>query len=127
MKNLFLFLVAMLSFTFIACDREGDDGGSNAGYISAANCSGLTPTYNTDVQAIIDGSCAFSGCHNNSGKAEGLTMEGYTNARKSFDNFAILCSINQDGACKDMPQGGGKLDSIDIQTITCWAKNGFPE
>ena len=120
------FLMAFcMTLIFMNCDK--DVTSSLEAYLDAADCIDTSPTYSSDIQSIFDINCSTTGCHNNSSSTDGLTMEGYDNAKAGFTDFDILCSINHDSGCKDMPEGGSKLSDEDILLITCWVKNDFPE
>lgn len=123
--NAKIFVLMGLGFgVFASCN---DEGGTNQKYLDAAVCTGVTASYATDVAPIINARCATGGCHNASSAKKGLNMQGYAAAKASFDDFAILCSINHDSGCDRMPQGSAQLSASEILTITCWAKNGFPQ
>lgn len=124
-STLFIVLALSIPLVFAACGDDVIDG-TNASYINAANCT-TSPTYTADIASIINASCATTGCHDNIEAAKGLTMEGYANAKAGFDTYNILCSINNDDACTNMPIGSSKLPAADILAITCWAKANFPE
>ena len=121
-----LVMALAIIFIFINCKDEDVTSSLNA-YLDAADCTNTLPTYSGNVQSIFNLNCSTTGCHDNSTAAIGLTMEGYDNAKASFTDFDILCTINHDSGCKDMPQGGSKLSDEDILLITCWVKNDYPE
>lgn len=109
-----------------SCKKEDKSGTSNADYISNADCTGSAPTYTADVQPILSTQCATSGCHNTATAAHGLNLEGYTAAKNNFNAHETLCAINHGSGCSPMPEGLPKLSEAEIKTITCWAKNNFP-
>jgi hypothetical protein len=117
-------ILTVTAMAFISCS---DDGGSNQQYIDAADCTGVSAAYATDVAPILNARCATSGCHSATSAREGLDLSGYASSKAAFDDFAILCSVNFDSGCNRMPQGGSQLSDSDILTLTCWAKNGFAQ
>lgn len=125
MRNVFLFL--LVSLAVLSCNKEDDEGTENSDYIESTDCTGVTPTYTADVQPLFDTKCAYSGCHAGSNAAHGLNLSGYNNAKNNFNEHNTLCAINHDGSCDPMPIGMPKLTDTEIKTITCWAKNNFPE
>ena len=131
MKKVFylMTMVALLAIVIFACNKTPtvDEGKPNSEYISAAVCTGVTPTYTADIKAIFDARCATSGCHISPGAAHGLDLSTYALAKRDFNVHALLCSINQDASCSKMPTTGAKLAAADITKITCWAKNGFAQ
>ena len=127
-----LFIVgysACLYLAFQACKKtETVDGGvANSTYINAADCTGSTPTYTSNIKPIFDSKCATSGCHVGASAAHGLDLSTFDKAKSQFNVHAFLCAINQDAGCSKMPQTGSKLPAADIKSITCWAKNGFTQ
>jgi hypothetical protein len=124
----FLFFLSTFYVLFEACgNKTADDGQANSFYISAADCTGSTPTYTADVKPILDTKCANSGCHSAVSPAHALDLSTYATTKAQFNVHTILCSINQDGTCGKMPNNGTKLAAADIKKITCWAKNNFPQ
>jgi hypothetical protein len=128
-RILFLSLTLIFFFFILACSKKDDTdtntAKTNAEYISAADCMGVSPKYTTDIKAIFDAKCASAGCHGGSAPAHGLSLATYDLAKRDFNVHALLCSINQDANCSKMPRGGAKLSADEIKKITCWAKNGF--
>jgi hypothetical protein len=128
-KIILIFSFAVSTLLIIqSCKKdEKESGTGNATYISAADCTGSTPTYTRDIKPIFDTKCATSGCHAATNPAHSLNLATYDASKSQFNDHAMLCSINQDAGCSKMPQGGSKLPAADIKSITCWAKNGFPQ
>jgi hypothetical protein len=122
-----IYSFAIILAIAISCNKEDKEGTQNSDYISAADCTGSTPTYTADVQPIFDTRCAYSGCHAGNNAAHGLNLSGYDNAKNNFNDHNTLCAINHDGSCDPMPQGSAKLSDDQIKIITCWAKNNFPQ
>jgi hypothetical protein len=125
-------LLACLSVIFYVllpgCKKTATtDTSSNSSYVAAANCTGVTPTYTTDIKPILNLRCATAGCHAAVNPAHNLDLTTYALIKRDFDLHEFLCSINQDGTCSKMPQGSAKLADADIKKITCWAKNGFAQ
>ena len=110
-------IIAILVAGFIAaCNKNHDtDPGNNS-----IDCSGTAKTFSTDVNPIIQNSCATStGCHGN----------GSTNGPGALTNFAQIS--NASTAIKSavisgvMPQGGS-LSTQEKNTIACWVNSGAP-
>lgn len=117
-----LFSVACLAaFLFSAC------GGKDTP--ATVDCSGSTPTYDLNVKAIFDATCASSGCHDSVTKEQGYDYSSYATAKAiSLSKKAeLLGSINHTSGYEKMPQGFAKLSAADIKTITCWVENGAPQ
>jgi hypothetical protein len=106
-----------------------DNSMTTADYIAAADCTttpSATNTYALTVKAILDASCATSGCHDATTKAHSLDLSTYDTAKASFQNHEVLCSINHGKGCDPMPEGGSKLSDAYILLLECWAKNNYP-
>ena len=89
------------------------------------DCMGITSTYSADVKAIIDLSCAISGCHVNGFiRGDFTTYEGL---KTEIDNGSVqLRTIEQ----RDMPpsnsSGPTSLTDAQIQLLHCWIEDGAP-
>ena len=115
-------IVLMLGMVAAACSKD------NTSYTDNVDCSGISAdqnTYNKSVKAIVDGSCAFSGCHDSKTAAEGIDLSTYAKVKEEFVNGDALCTIYHD--CKPMPQGSDQLEQEVIDQLTCWVKNGAPQ
>lgn len=89
------------------------------------SCTGITPTYTTDIKPIYDSYRASSGCHGSNGAA-GIKLNTYSNCMSANDS-RILGSIEHTSGYNAMPQGSGKLSDTQIQKIYCWIQNGKPQ
>ncbi len=117
-----LFLPMMVMVLLNACTNI-----PTTDHASVAICS-TTPTYTNDVASIINGSCAFSGCHNNNSNSAGISLEGYSNASTEFrNNSKNLASVHHDSNVKSMPRGAAKLSDAAINKLDCWVKNNCPQ
>lgn len=76
-------------------------------------CDGSTPTYDTDISAIISQNCVS--CHSNYATYSGLSS--------TFSNGDFEKEVLND---QTMPKGGS-LSEAQLNQIKCWAENGFPE
>ena len=119
-----LIFLLLSSILLMACNDAAD---SNAEYMEATDCSGISPTYTADVAPILNTNCALSGCHTALSPSHGLNLQGYQVVKSTFDQHKLLCAINHGNDCNPMPKGRPRLPEADILTITCWAKNGFPQ
>ena len=100
-------------------------------------CDTIMPTYSNDVQDIINQTCAYSGCHDGAGgigPGDYSTLEGIqgTIERGSFVDRVIT---SRDNPSRGMPPNASvypeslqdDLSPIQLEVITCWIQNGFPE
>lgn len=91
------------------------------------DCTGLTPTYTADIKAILDASCAKSGCHNSTDLANNYDFSTYATASAISQGNRFLGAINHKSGFSAMPQDGPKLSNANIELLTCWVENGSPE
>jgi hypothetical protein len=120
MKKTFFSITLAALFSIIACKKEE---------VSATkyDCAGSTPTYEKNVKAILDKSCAFSGCHAAANSADGIDLSSYAKVKAEAAKSAFLGSIEHASGYDKMPKGGNKLPDADIKTIACWIQNGYLE
>lgn len=112
--------VVAVCFFLFSCSKSGgtNNGGSgNGGSGSGTTCSGPAKSFATDVNPVIQASCA--GCHG-AGSIAGpgplLTYAQVFNAR------AAIRSAVSSGR---MPPNGG-LSVTQKNAILCWIDNGAP-
>lgn len=109
-------LIAGIVFVVLfACSKSGGDTTTNS-----IDCSGVTKSFSSDVNPIIQSTCATnSGCHGSgsrNGPGELLTYSQISGARSTI-RPAVLSGL--------MPQNGS-LTSTQKQSIVCWIDNGAP-
>jgi len=121
-KYSFVFL-AILFISIVSCGKDDE--------AAKVDCTGLTPTYNSDIAAIFNASCATVGCHMGPFPADGLDLSKYATAKSASLNGKVLQSIKHESGVKAMPQDQGagliKLPAADIKKVECWIQNGAPE
>ncbi len=84
------------------------------------------PTYNSDVDNIINSSCAYAGCHDGSSAPGNFgsyaTLSGFLSPTL-FERRALVL--------RDMPPqeatGPTSLTEEQIQILSCWVEDGYPE
>ena len=89
-------------------------------------CTGVTPTYTSNVKAIMNAHCATSGCHNASSKKSGYDLSSYESTKSAAGNKAFVASIQHNSRYSQLPQGASKLSDAAIKTVACWVQNGMP-
>lgn len=95
-----------------------------------STCTGVdsaTNTYNLRIKAIMDNSCAMSGCHDAGTASGSVLLDTYAATQTSFQTKTCLCAIQQTGSCNPMPQGSAKLADSLITYIQCWSERGYPQ
>lgn len=111
MKIKFLFLVAAVLFTMIACKKNSSD------YVP--NCGSTTPSFASSVNPLIQARCATSGCHNSTTKADGVDLSTYALIIAHKDH------IKSEVASGGMPEGS-TLTSAQKDSMLCWINAGAP-
>jgi hypothetical protein len=118
MKKIIALLV-IVSPVIIACSKGGGGGGGGGGG-STLNCATVTnKAFTADVNPIIQGTCAVSGCHNAgsvNGPGELLTYNQIFTARVS-----IRAAVNSGTMPKNSTLSTGQKNSI-----LCWIDSGAP-
>lgn len=112
--------IAVLAFsmTLMQCKKDS---------IQTYDCTGVSPTYNNSVKAILDLRCATSGCHSAASKAEGIDLSSFAAAKSASMKDNFLGAIQHRSGYDAMPRGSAKLDDATIKTLSCWVQNGSPE
>ena len=108
----------MISLVVSCKDDESPD---------TVDCTGLNPTYNNDIKAILDASCTSSGCHNSTDLANGFDFSSYAPAAAISQGNRFLGAINHQNGFSAMPQNAPKLSTDNIQLLTCWVEDGSPQ
>jgi len=112
MKRIFLLL--FLGSVLYGCSKSNAGGGT----ITTPTCEG-TKSFATDVNPIIQSTCAISSCHA-AGSFNGPgPLTSY--AQISANSVAIRTAI----ANGTMPKTGS-LTTAQRNTIVCWIDNGAP-
>lgn len=100
----------------------------------SGNDCDVLPTYNTNMQAIVDTYCAYSGCHNGTPGVPG-DYRTYQGMSIHFDGeiFSRVVSFQSD-IVRGMPpdyavdfNGLPDLSDEDYMLFNCWISAQFPE
>lgn len=118
MSKYSIVFLAIAFVSIVSCGKDEE---------TKADCTGVTPTYNNGVKAILDASCATVGCHAAQNPAEGINLSTYATAKSASLNGKVLQSIKHESGVEAMPQGGTKLPTDVIKIVECWIQNGAPE
>ncbi|MEL6969069.1 MAG: hypothetical protein AAFZ63_16570 [Bacteroidota bacterium] len=100
--------------------------------ITAADCSNVEATYGVDIKPIIDGSCAYSGCHLDSSPGR---FDDYAGLLPYLEDntFRQRVIIEQADPTTGMPPNYAPEDRPrdlsleELILIECWLDAGFPE
>ncbi|MEL6986220.1 MAG: hypothetical protein AAGK97_00160 [Bacteroidota bacterium] len=97
-------------------------------------CEANQVTYDNQVKAIIDRTCAIPGCHVQGSIAPGnfTTYDGMSGflSDAEFKTFVIDLKDDPDlGMPPDWPTNPGPKDLTDeeFEIISCWVSQGYPE
>lgn len=97
-----------------------------------AVCELDPPTYEMDIKAIIDESCAYSGCHLDSSPGRFDTYNGLLPYLQN-NTFRQRVLIQRGDPTTGMPPDYAvdsrptNLTQTELTTIECWLEAGFPE
>jgi hypothetical protein len=84
-------------------------------------------SFQCDVRPILEANCTFA-CHTQSTAVGQPYLDTYEFVEIVADDGSLMCSINWDGGCENMPYlSGTKIDSVDRVTIQEWINNGKAE
>lgn len=119
-KIILLSLSCLLALSFVACEKDDPDTITH-------DCTNVTPTYASDIKAIMDNNCLGSGCHNSNNKAAGIDLSSYSAVSGEADKAQFRGSIEQLTGYDKMPRNSGKLATGDLQKIYCWIESGKPQ
>ncbi|MDI9876648.1 c-type cytochrome [Flectobacillus rivi] len=105
-------IVGLILLGMGACTNKKDD------ILNPNDCSGIEVKFSTNINPIIQSSCAFnSGCHG----------VGSVNGPGAFTDYAKISAsanaIKDAVVSKRMPLGA-TLSDADIQKIKCWVSSG---
>ena len=100
-------------------------------------CDTLVTSYNTNVRAIIDESCAYSGCHDGAGGIGPGNYSEYNGLEFTLNSGSFRTRVlnTEVGTPLAMPPSSStypqsqkdSLTSEERQIIECWLNAGFPE
>lgn len=99
-------------------------------------CDNFNATYDGDIKAIIDATCAIPGCHVTGGGVPGIfeTYEGLVPFANSApnglrDRVIVLADDPNSGMPPDWDTNPGPKDLTDEQfeIFECWVNSGYPE
>jgi hypothetical protein len=115
MKKIIISSIVMAVIFTTACAKKTA--------VAASDCTGVTPTYTTDIKPIIDANCLS--CHNSGNKSGGYDLSNYNNCKSAKDK--IVGSVQHASGFAAMPDGSAKLSDATIKIINCWSQNNAPQ
>lgn len=88
-------------------------------------CDTVIPTYDNQVQPIINASCATAtGCHITGTDGNGIPYTSFADIKAKVDNGSFETKVLGD---KSMPAGGGSLTDDELEILQCWIDKGALE
>lgn len=121
-KYSFFLLLPLFTIAVFACKNEED------------SCNA---TYTEEVKAIIDNSCAYSGCHSGSTASAWVpqSSKDYTNYDGMLGNLnsgkfteRVLELKTMPPAANFIPEGKPtELSTAELEIIDCWVKSKYPK
>jgi len=118
LKSNVIVLSIAIALVWSSCEKDA---------IDIVDCTGITPTYTADIKAILDASCAKSGCHDPITKQKGFDFSTYNTAMPISQGDRFLGAIQRKDGFRPMPDDGPKLSADKIELLTCWVQNGSPQ
>ncbi len=83
-----------------------------------------TISYVDEVLPIIDTNC-YS-CHGNGAAVAGIDIDGYDKLVVVVENGSLLGTIKHEENYSPMPQGASKLSDSQIEKISLWIDQDYP-
>jgi len=99
-------------------------------------CAEFDATYDGDVKAIVDATCAITGCHVTGGGApgiyedyEGLSEAAFNGPNGLRDRVIVLENDPDNGMPPNWATNPGPKDLTEEQftIFKCWVDSGYPE
>lgn len=116
--NLFsTFILVIGSLILFSCTKDQ----VNIEYFHPTNCID-TISYTTQVEPILNQTCATSNCHDAISSAAGYNLTNHSNV--STNANIILSVIRHQIVGQEMPIGAPKLPDSVAQHIDCWILQG---
>lgn len=121
--------ITILSLSLLQCTAD------KAPIIDTSGaCVGIEASYDTNIKAILNNSCALGGCHVNGGDGPGNYIS-YSNILPFLEDgsFKRTTVDQKDDPIIGMPpdwsiNGAPKdLTEFELELITCWLEAGYPE
>lgn len=99
-------------------------------------CTDTNVRYTTNVKEIIDQTCSYSGCHNGVGSSPG-DFRSFDGLKRYIEDGSFTERVidQRTNPSKGMPPDMSvypesqqdDLSDVQLEIITCWIQNNFPE
>ncbi len=130
MKNIFLTFCVMCMVVMYSCTYDNLAPPIDP---PVEFCDTIPATYDLNMKALIDATCAYSGCHIAGGAAPG-DYSTYAGIKPPLDDGRIENRVifQRGDPVVGMPPdyasaGPQNLTQMEIDMFTCWLEAGYPE
>lgn len=129
MKNIFFTFCVMCVVLTYSCTYDNLEPPIE---LPVEFCDTIPATYDLNMKALIDATCAYSGCHIAGGSAPG-DYSTYSGIKPLLDDGKIEDRVifQKDDPVAGMPpdyaMGPKDLTQTEIDLFTCWLEAGYPE
>lgn len=100
------------------------DKGDLVDPVSQDFCDSIQVTYDDTIKALIDQSCAFTGCHASGFQSGDFTSYSSMSAYGALDGRMAARVIDENPS--SMPPGNPLPDSVKA-IFQCWINDGYPQ
>ena len=89
------------------------------------SCDTTTVAYAANIAPIINRDCA--GCHSGGSPSAGISLYDYTSVKNymTSNRLVLMGSVKQDGTASNMPKGGNKISTCEINKLEAWVNQGM--
>jgi hypothetical protein len=119
MKTTFLILGSSfllgLSLMQMGCYKDNKE----SMFPTTGICDTTNVTWGKDIQAIVNTSCAISGCHN-AAASGGYNLSNFAGVKMMVDNKRFVAVLE----LGTMPKGAPPLDTCTINKVRSWIGKG---
>ncbi len=129
-----IFVLAGMTIFATSCEKDDPDDNDDP---MVEACDDINATYDGDVKAIINNSCAYSGCHSGEdgntfipeASRDYTTFAGIEgNLTSGSFNARALEAMNMPPAAEFIPEGRPlSLTENELEILNCWKDAGYPE
>jgi hypothetical protein len=89
------------------------------------SCDTNNVLYSTKVKTLLDLKC--KGCHNTGSASGGVDLSTYNGAVATAQTGKLLGAVKHQTPYSPMPKGGQKLPACEIDLISIWITNQYPQ
>lgn len=87
-------------------------------------CDSVNVTYSGAINTIFQNNCVS--CHSGSNPVSGILLTDYANVSALAQTGQLAGAVTHASGYKPMPQGSPKLPDCQVNQITKWVNDGFP-